>query len=515
MSNEQQNKIEDKIQSLREVSNISYARPVDKTDEFHSNLLQNQDALLYLLKDRKLDLKTIEHFKLGLGEKGNLAIPIHKDGKLIDYKFRTLPPLPKGFSRVKGSETWLFNDEGLKEAKKKKEILICEGEIDLMSIWQAGIKNVISLVGGAQHSGPWIHELKDIEKIYICLDSDEPGQKAARNLADRLGVEKCINVKLPVKDANDFFKKYGEEEFRNVLKNSDKFPIKDVAKLDDLYEDVKSNRLGIKDFTFHYPKLDMITGGFNRANVVVVSAETSHGKSSFMFNLSINLCKHDTPVLYVPLEDNPVYMARRMFNIISGVEVSRLEERDWKILRDDIRELPFYFYTAQDKFGLDIFRQIIEEGKKIHNIEIFVLDHLHFLSKRSGRTMPEEIGFLMRELVDIARYYNVTIFVISHIRKKQAQGGWTSMPDMNELRDSGLVKGDAHMIIMLFRTINKAGNTVTQLAVQKNREGNTTTQHLEFDFDVETGIIKEHFAEDKDYYKEEEKEDETYIPDKL
>jgi len=512
MAESSQNKIKHKIQSLREISNISYARPVDKTEEFHSNLLQNQDALLYLLRDRKLDLKTIEHFKLGLGEKGNLAIPIYKKGKLIDYKFRTLPPKPKGFSRFQGSETWIFNEEGLKEGRKRGKILIVEGEIDAMSIWQVGITNVISLVGGAQQGGPWIRELDDIERVYICLDNDEPGQKAARNLADRLGIEKCINVKLPVKDANDFFKKYSAKEFRNVLKNSDKFPIKDVARLVDLYDSVKSNKLGTKDFNFHYPTLDLVTGGFNRANVIVVSGETAHGKSSFMFNVAINLCKHDTPILYVPLEDSPVYMARRMFNIVSGVEVSQLREEDWKDLKNKIRKLPFYFYTAQDKFDLNIFRKTIEEGKKIHNIEIFILDHLHFLSKRSNRKMSEEIGFLMRELVDIARYHNVTIFVISHIRKKQAQGGWTSMPDMNELRDSQLVKGDAHMIIMLFRA-KKNDKTIIQLAVQKNREGNTTTKHLEFDFDAETGIIKEYFDQDKDYYEEKEKEDETYIPD--
>jgi len=146
---------------------------------------------------------------------------------------------------------------------------------------------------------------------------------------------------------------------------------------------------------------------------------------------------------------------------------------------------------GQDKFNLDVFREIIEKGKKIYNINVFVLDHLHFLARKSsiGNT-TEEIGYMMREIVAIARKYNVTIFVISHIRKKQGQGGWKEMPNMNELRDSGLIKGDAHMVIMLFKTIEE-NKPIMQLSVQKNREGNITAKHLLFDFDVETGKIKQ------------------------
>lgn len=841
--------------------------------------METPDALLYLLRERKLNLKTIEHFQLGLSEKNRIAVPIFKNKELIDFKFRTLPPEPKGFSRCIGAQTWIFNDEGMKEGRDKGEVIVVEGEIDCMSIWQAGFTNVISLVGGAQSTGIWLKDLLDIDKVYICyepgtkvytenglkniedittedkvlthtgqyqkvyksmknqyngtmvsfdilgepisrekfvtinhpllvykkrnisknrrrfndkiewiradnvekgdyllypirewredsfmmpiykyknkiidrnilgqivkskaywetenvldtpfgqdkelfylvglflgdghyqntkrskrfelayntktkkhiiiikrlfekydikyttqekencgtlysydyrlsifrdfyknklkiipnylwhininqskniyrglidsdghinktnyegktykqkrftntneeiihyfeetcirighatstqefkhknkptwkkmyqvaivenglkeikhgckhvrtingtsyilklvkkisrkeyngnvynidvendhsyitgqgvishncLDSDPVGQKAARNLADRIGIEKCINVKLPVKDANDFFKQYNAEDFKNVLRNSEKFPIQDVSPLKDLYDKVKESKSGEKDFQFYYQNLDELTKGFNKSNVIVVSAETSHGKSSWVLNVSANLGQHNIPVLYIPLEDNPTFLARRMFNILSGTEISLLDESEWGVLKNKIRNFPFYLYMAQSKFNLRIFKDIIEKGKKIYNINIFVLDHLHFLIQ-GVENNTEEVGYLMRQIVNIARSQNVTIFLVSHIRKKIGEGAWTKMPDMNALRSSGLIKGDAHMVIMLFKHFED-GKMIIDLAVQKNREGNITLSPLTFLFDTDTGIIKEHREELKE-----------------
>lgn len=453
--------------------------------------MENADALLYLIQDRKLNLETIEHFNLGVSEDGLLAMPITKNKELIDFKFRTLPPAEKAFIRFQGAETWVFNEEGFDIAKESNEIIVCEGEIDAMSVWQAGFTNVISLVGGAQSIGTWLQGVLEVDKVYILLDSDDAGQKGARKLAERIGLERCINVKLPVKDANDFFKQYTSEDFKNVIKNSEKFPIQDVARLQDLVDSVREKQSGEKDFKFYYLKLDEITGGFNRSNVIVLSADSSHGKSTMAVNICSNLCKHDIPALYVPLEDNPNFLARRMCNTIIGAEVSTLkDDAEWTALKDRVRNFPFYLYMARSKFNLDVFKNIIEVGKKVYNIEVFVLDHLHFLTSRSS-DITAEVGFLVREVVELARMFNVSIILISHIRKKTGSGQRTTMPDANELRDSGLIKGDAHMVLMMLRKFDKELGYTIDLEVQKNREGNITQFPISFSFDMVAGIIKE------------------------
>src|SRR3990167_9114771 len=217
-----------KIQSLRELKNIEYKK----------RLFKNKEVLTYLIRDRGLKLETIKHFKLGLTEKNLIAIPIYKNNELINYKFRTIPPSEKLFTQVKGCQTWVFNDEGIKEGKEKKEIIICEGQFDLLSLWQNGFTNVISLNAGTQSIGSWIEELDEIETLNINLDSDDAGKEGAKKLAERLGIEKCINVTLPKKDPNDFFKKYSAEDYKNVLLNSTKFPIQDVINISDLFDEI-------------------------------------------------------------------------------------------------------------------------------------------------------------------------------------------------------------------------------------------------------------------------------------
>ena len=475
MKEEINNKINERLKSLREIADVSYAKPENRNEEYDKRLFKNMEAINYLQYDRKIDYNTIKHFNLGLSEYGELAIPIYKNGELINYKFRTLPPKKKDFKHVKGSEMWIFNDVGIEEGKKIGEICITEGEIDAISVYQAGFKNVISVTNGTQSTGLWIEKLDEIKKIFINFDNDEAGKAGALKLAERLGIEKCINVVTPspYKDANDFFLKESPQAYKNLLSNSKKFPIEDVVTLSDFYDEVRQNKTGKKDFEFPYNNLNKVTGGFNRSNLMVVSGETGHGKSTWLINVLVKLAQKGIPVLYMPLEDNPRYIARRIFNILSGMEVSRLDEHNWESLKNIIRDFPFYMYIGQEKLDINIFSQIVERGKKLYNIEIFALDHIHFLAKRV-RDMTEEIGYIMRELVEICRKYNISIFNIAHIRKKLG-GERKDMPNIDDLKDSSALKQDAHMVLMIFQRYLEFENlTMVDVAIQKNREGNTT-----------------------------------------
>lgn len=493
--------IDNKIQSLKEWTKTDYEVPKDKTNEYVRRILKDEEAYLYLIRERNLKIETVEHFRLGLSEKKELAIPIYKEGKIIDYKFRTLPPKEKGFRRVPNTQTWVFNgDEGFKEGKEKGEIIICEGEIDLISLWQAGFKNVISLVGGAGNLGPWIKELDEIETIYVNLDSDNPGKKAARKLAERIGIEKCINVTLPEKDPNDFFKKYISEDYGNVLLNSDKFPIEDVVRLKDLFEEVKANPQEVKDFVFPFKSMQALTGGFSKENVIAIAGPTSHGKSSFVWNIFAKLADQGVPVLYMPLEDRMKHFGRRIFNIISGVGVWKFNSNDWDILKKKLISFPFYVYSGGEKFNLEVFESIIERGKKLYGIDIFCVDHIHFLANRGSQNYVQEVAFIMREIIQLSKKYHVTIFVVVQLTKNPKGGDeeWKKMPSMNAISDSVKIIQDAHIVMMIYRDVDQ-GTPSLQVAIKKNREGGfhmMKDDFFSYDMDLETGIISERLYEE-------------------
>lgn len=501
MRKEINNKITEAIRSIQDIGQVKYDRPNPaKNKEYIKRLLVNKEALIYLMRDRKFSLKTIKHFELGLAENNFISIPIYKNEELIDWKFRSIPPAEKQFLRFPNSETYIFNEEGLREGKKAGEIFLVEGEGDCISLYENGFKNTISLVGGAQSVGNWITELDDIKKIYIALDSDQVGQEAARKLAEKIGIDKCINVVFPTKDANEFFLKYNAEDFGNLVNNSNKFPIEDVVDLNNFLDEIKKNKDDKKDFEFGYDNLQRASMGFNRDNIIVISGDTSVGKTATLVNLATKFCEKSYPVLYFPLEDRPIAIARKVFNILFGSHTSYFQEKDWNIVKKKLIDFPFYLYVGREKFNLEIFKKIIEIGKKLYNIEIFVLDHLQFITSRA-RDEVQETSYVMRELVQIARQYNITIFLIAHLVKFGKQD-WTSMPPMDAIKSTGAIKQDAHMILMLWQNkienekanVFEKQNPILEIAIKKNREGPTTpfNKNLEFDFNLENGIISEH-----------------------
>jgi len=487
-----------KIQSLRELKNIEYKKPENKTSEYQKRLFKNKEVLTYLIRDRGLKLETIKHFKLGLTEKNLIAIPIYKNNELINYKFRTIPPSEKLFTQVKGCETWVFNDEGIKEGKEKKEIIICEGQFDLLSLWQNGFTNVISLNAGTQSIGSWIEELDEIETLYINLDSDDAGKEGAKKLAERLGIEKCINVTLPEKDPNDFFKKYSAEDYKNVLLNSTKFPIQDVINISELFDEIKKNPTFVHDFQFPFSSLQNLTGGFSRGQVITISAPSNHGKSVWTWNVLTGIAKKKLPILYVPLEDRIRYFGRNIFNILANEPVWKFTEEQWEALRMKVLDFPFFIYTGLEDFNLDVFKNLVEKGRKLYGIEIFAIDYLDFLI--TGRKSEhEEISDIMKKLALIAREYDITIFLLVQIRKKKdGDEGWNKIPSIESLGGSAKIRQVSHMCLMLFQDFKNGGTSSLLVQVQKNREGkkhNSRDDFFTWGVDFETSIMNDNFYE--------------------
>ena len=193
--------------------------------EDHERLLNDPDALAYITETRGISIETAKHFKIGLNVERDggrwLSIPHYEGGKLVNVKYRSLPPAKKTFRRISGCRSVLFNADALKD---QEEVSLTEGELDAITLWDQGIKNVVATTTGAGSFDPeWIDQLETVNKIFLCYDPDEPGQKGAREVARRLGYERCFNVALPDgRDVNDFFREVaksgsGHGEFSRMV----------------------------------------------------------------------------------------------------------------------------------------------------------------------------------------------------------------------------------------------------------------------------------------------------------
>lgn len=236
-----------------------------KAGEFYHNLLLSENGqvgLNYLL-NRGLTMKTIRKFGLGYGgddwhglhkylrdlgfnddelvegsllSRGNnkvydkfvkrVMFPIFDiRGNIIGFGGRALEK--DSYAKyLNSSETLIFKKKNnlynLNYAKnsKQKTLILCEGYMDVIALYQAGFKSAIATLGTAITSEQARLIRQHCEDVVITYDSDEAGQKAtmkAINLLSENGVVARVLKLNDSKDPDDFIKKYGADAFDMVL----------------------------------------------------------------------------------------------------------------------------------------------------------------------------------------------------------------------------------------------------------------------------------------------------------
>ncbi|XP_060193216.1 primase homolog protein isoform X2 [Lycium barbarum] len=166
------------------------------------------------------------------GDQIIIAFTYRQNGMLIGSKYRTLE---KRFWQEKGTDKVLY---GLDDVREADEIIIVEGEIDKLSVEEAGFPNCVSVPNGAPQtiaskeplpleelnisSCTWRQDtrfsylwnckdcLEKASRIVLATDGDLPGQALAEELARRLGKERCWQVCWPKKDECSSYKDANE-----------------------------------------------------------------------------------------------------------------------------------------------------------------------------------------------------------------------------------------------------------------------------------------------------------------
>ena len=178
-----------------------------------------------------------------------IVFPYYENDMIVNYKIRAIDK--KDFRQAKGvnkkpCRPTLYNiDRVYKGWGKKKEIIICEGEFDVMAFFEAGFPNAVSNPIGASgdakkqtqqqikkanESKALIYAnypyLKNADRIIFAGDNDAVGKGLQGAIADVLGRENCYYVDWgEYKDANDVLIAHGKEGIISVMDNIKPLPI--------------------------------------------------------------------------------------------------------------------------------------------------------------------------------------------------------------------------------------------------------------------------------------------------
>ncbi len=461
----------DKIKSVQSVLSEYKELDPELADKYFEQLKKDKNALDYLINTRKFTKKTIAHFKLGVNDEW-IMIPHFQDNKLWNFKMRNY--IEKSFKRVTGQPSVLFNLDNINF--DKKTLIIVESETDCIAAWQLGLNNVVSLTTGAGTFAPeWIKVALNFEKVYLCLNSDLAGEQGARKIAEKIGLERCYHVKLPVKDVNDFMIENGTlEQFKKLLKEAKRFEIEnisDISKYIQQIDDWFSQEGSMKGLSLPFQTIDSFLNGFKAEDLIILSGDTGVGKTTLCLNFVHHFIKNDHKCLGFFLEGKIMYYILRMMSMETRKTIEELKENetDWNDIKKNFSDFPLYFYSgAQSELTPEKLTNLLKIAVKLYDIEFVMIDNLQKFVKDSYDVV-KEISKTVSILKDLSVDLKIPILLITHIRKPERGIKRVSMHDA---KSSSTIYQDADIYLTLWN--NKKENSIEDdmiLTINKNRMG--------------------------------------------
>ena len=467
----------------------NYSKPSTPASLYEDNLYgKDKRGLAYLVKKRCLKLSTLQNFHIGYTKNGEIAIPVFKEGELIDYKFRSIEE--KSFRRHPNSETWCFNDGAFLSLQDDKYIIIAEGELEVLTFWQMGFKNVISGTGGVQAKTPWINKIPNNVKVYIALDNDEPGQEAAQELSERIGIDRCYNVKYTKKDANEMLVSGAtSSDFQKLLDNAEKFRVKDIFRIDEVIDNLKKNKVQ-KVNVFSDRITAHLNGGVPKQGVVTISGKPKVGKSSYLTNILIRHADKGLPVLLISLENDLYLTIQRILETKLKKPYKSFTEEDWDFVKNSMKDYPFYIDTSMGSYNMERVEGIVSQMKKSYGIEVFGFDHLGYLAGEDAK----DIESTMKGLKMMSRNNNVITYVIVHVNRSYDEGDYITS---DHLKGSSAMAQESNIVFILNDT--KAGMEVN---IDMSRMSRSKLR-VPIIFDGESGLMTDDLDRSVKHYDEE------------
>lgn len=477
--------ISERITSIRESVGREYKVPPKEKllgfcQALWSGEFSSENALSYLHNERALGDETIRYFHLGYDkERDAIAIPIFKNGSLVNIKYRFLSNEKQRYTTEAGAETWLFHDYGIREGLSKGGVLVVEGEFDCMSAWQAGFTNVVSPGAGKDSYGVWLELLDKIPKVYVAFDNDTGGKDTSIKFAERVGIEKTLDVQYPdgIKDANDYFKKFDAAAFRSLLKRSTPFYQRQFKGVGDIIRSLREN----KDIALESMFLPGVK--IEKNWLIVASGKTNSGKTTWALNVADEISERGVPVLVMPFERGIEFVGKRFLQVKFDKtldDFSFFSNDEWDKLIDECVDIPLFMAMPKKAQVIDT----IKKAKRLFNIKFVIVDHLDYIVRKGKGNYSEEIAQTLQEYKQVAEEQEVIMLIITHTRKTDMPGTVNARkPGLDDLKGSSSLSQDPECVIML----SQEGNgTMLEVDVIKNKG---EMKSIVFDFNSATGKL--------------------------
>ena len=421
--------------SVREVCQGAPS-PLPNADTLNNRLMTQEaygDALDYLVHGRGFSLKTVTRLKIGAETYDGMVWIVYPyldaAGKCIYFKARTVPPDKKAFRAPAGREAMLYNDTALRPGLD--ELVMVEGEADCIALINAGFESVVGIPGAGIKKAAWLDKLDRIapKQIYLLYDSDKVGQDAARDMAQRIGIDKVRNIVLPEfvtvdgkpgKDINEYLrsgKTLGDlEALKSDSKPFDVEGVQSVSEvLDELLTELEENG-NEPSYLTPWASLTKRLGGAEDGDVIGLMAEGKVGKTTMGLDWCQWMADNTIPSMLYCLEMLPVRLVRKWVSHVTQTDdtpgASGLTPAVVNTATVIASQMPadlLFGYSKSRK--PDEVCNTIRQAVRRYGIKFVCLDNLQLLIHGIKET-AQETSKVMKQLKALAMELHIVILLI-------------------------------------------------------------------------------------------------------
>lgn len=265
---------------------------------------------------------------------------------------------------------------------------------------------------------------------------------------------------------------------------------KTYEKISDLHDpEAKEKYRGIST---GFKSLDDILSGFQPADLVILAARPSMGKTALALNICQNVAKSGLSVGVISLEMSKEQLVERMFCSLLQVDswkmrTGQLSDEDFSRIGKVMDQMNSMKIFIDDSLGNSI-SELKAKARRLkmeHGLDMLMVDYLQLMSggAKYSQNRVQEISDISRALKALARDLRIPILALSQL-SRAVELRPVKVPQLADLRESGAIEQDADVVLMMYREDYYEPDTerkgLTDIYIRKHRNGPIGQVELSF-----------------------------------
>lgn len=263
-------------------------------------------------------------------------------------------------------------------------------------------------------------------------------------------------------------------------------------------QNARDLRDGIKPSTglfTGFRRLDHITNGLQKSDLIVVGGRPGMGKSAFAGQLALSAARFNAGavVAIFSLEMSKEQYVRRLISNLAEVPELQIKSgmmNDSQIYRVDqanvaLADMGLFIDDSSSQTGTSMRSQLLRLQHERKRIDLVIVDYVQRMTsshRHAQQSRQQEVSRIAQDLKTIAKDFDVPVLALSSMSRANESRA-EPRPKMSDLRDSGDIESEADIVALMYRPGHydeaiPAGNT--ELIIDKNRHGPTETIKLRY-----------------------------------